>query len=71
MGILDIFKGKKGLQKESNTVLGQTQLGNQVIYGVSQQGKTAQQLLRAKQLRGGKLICQCLPAIQPSWLALA
>lgn len=45
MGILDIFKGKKDLQKESNTVLGQTQLGNQVIYGVSQQGKTAQQLL--------------------------
>ena len=45
MGILDIFKGKKAVQKESNTVLGQTQLGNQVIYGVSQQGKTAQQLL--------------------------
>lgn len=46
MGILDIFKGKKALtQQESNTVLGQTQLGNQVIYGVTQQGKTAQQLL--------------------------
>jgi HK97 family phage portal protein len=45
MGILDIFKGKKPVQNESNTVLGQTQLGNQVIYGVSQQGKTAQQLL--------------------------
>lgn len=45
MGILDIFKSKKLVQKESNTVLGQTQLGNQVIYGVSQQGKTAQQLL--------------------------
>lgn len=45
MGILDIFKGKKAVQKESNTVLGQTSLGNQVIYGVSQQGKTAQQLL--------------------------
>lgn len=45
MGILDIFKGKKTVQKESNTVLGQTQLGNQVIYGVTQQGKTAQQLL--------------------------
>ena len=45
MGILDIFKGKKSLQQESNTVLGQTQLGNQVIYGVAQQGKTSQQLL--------------------------
>ena len=45
MGILDIFKGKKAVAQESNTVLGQTQLGNQLIYGVSQQGKTAQQLL--------------------------
>ena len=45
MGILDIFKRKNTLTNESNTVLGQTQLGNQVIYGVSQQGKTAQQLL--------------------------
>ena len=45
MGILDIFKGKKPTQTESNTVLGQTQLGNQVIYGLSQQGKTSQQLL--------------------------
>ena len=45
MGILDVFKAKRPVQNESNTVLGQTQLGNQVIYGVSQQGKTAQQLL--------------------------
>lgn len=45
MGILDIFKRKNTQQNESNTVLGQTQLGNQVIYGVTQQGKTAQQLL--------------------------
>lgn len=46
MGILDIFKGKKAqIQQESNTVLGQTALGNQVIYGQTQQGKTAQQLL--------------------------
>jgi HK97 family phage portal protein len=46
MGILDIFKRDKSkIQQESNTVLGQTQLGNQVIYGLSQQGKTAQQLL--------------------------
>lgn len=44
MGILDVFK-RKSTQQESNTVLGQTQLGNQVIYGVSQQGKTSQQLL--------------------------
>jgi HK97 family phage portal protein len=45
MGILDIFKGNKPTQTESNTVLGQTQLGNQVIYGTATQGKTAQQLL--------------------------
>lgn len=46
MGILDIFKRDKSkIQQESNTVLGQTQLGNQVIYGLSQQGKTSQQLL--------------------------
>ena len=45
MGILDIFKGKKAPANESNTVLGQVQLGNQVIYGVSQQSKTSQQLL--------------------------
>ena len=45
MGILDIFKRKNDTQNESNTVLGQTQLGNQVIYGTTAQGKTAQQLL--------------------------
>ena len=46
MGILDIFKGNKSKTlQESNTVLGQTQLGNQVIYGQTQQGKIAQQLL--------------------------
>lgn len=44
MGILDIFKGKKG-SNESNAVLGQLQLGNQVIYGNSQQGSVGQQLL--------------------------
>ena len=32
MGMLDIFKGKQQIQKESNTVFGQTQLGNNVIY---------------------------------------
>jgi HK97 family phage portal protein len=46
MGILDIFKRDKSkIQQESNTVLGQTALGNQVIYGQTQQGKVAQQLL--------------------------
>lgn len=30
--MLDIFKGKQQIQKESNTVFGQTQLGNNVIY---------------------------------------
>ena len=32
MGILDIFSKKKEVQKESNTLFGQTQLGNNVIY---------------------------------------
>ena len=32
MGMLDIFRGKKAVQNESNTVFGQTQLGNNVIY---------------------------------------
>lgn len=32
MGMLDIFRGKKTVQNESNTVFGQTQLGNNVIY---------------------------------------
>lgn len=32
MGILDIFRGKKQAQNESNTLFGQTQLGNNVIY---------------------------------------
>lgn len=45
MGILDIFRGNKPTQTESNTVLGQTQLGNQVVYGTTAQGKSAQQLL--------------------------
>lgn len=45
MGILDIFKRKdKGLE-EANVVLGQLQLGNQVIYGTANKGQTAQQLL--------------------------
>ena len=45
MAILDIFKRKnKGLD-EANTVLGQLQLGNQVLYGTSNGGQTAAQLL--------------------------
>jgi len=31
MGFLDIFKGKKPAQNESNTLFGQTQLGNQIL----------------------------------------
>lgn len=45
MGILDIFKGKKPTQQESNTVLGQLQLGNQVIYGTNKTQPAGQQLL--------------------------
>jgi hypothetical protein len=44
MGILDVFSRKKGVQNESNTVLGQMQLGNQVIMGQNRQQPT-QQLL--------------------------
>ena len=46
MGILDIFSRKKPLQKESNTLFGQTQLGNNVIYqGASGRQTVSQQLL--------------------------
>jgi len=46
MGILDIFSRKKSLQKESNTIFGQTQLGNNVIYqGASGRQTVSQQLL--------------------------
>jgi HK97 family phage portal protein len=46
MGILDIFSRKKSLQKESNTLFGQTQLGNNVIYqGASGRQTVSQQLL--------------------------
>ena len=44
MGVFDIFKKKQPVAAESNTVLGQLQLGNQVVYG-AQQGQPAQQLL--------------------------
>ena len=44
MGIFDIFSKKKATQNESNVVLGQLQLGNQVIIGAGNQ-QPAQQLL--------------------------
>ena len=44
--MLDIFKGKKQIQKESNTLFGQTQLGNNVIYqGAAGRQTVSQQLL--------------------------
>lgn len=44
MGIRDFFGGKKNVQNESNVVLGQLQLGNQVVIG-GNKGHPAQQLL--------------------------
>lgn len=44
MGILDIFSGKKNTQNEANVVLGQMQLGNQVVIGQNK-NQPAQQLL--------------------------
>jgi HK97 family phage portal protein len=44
MAILDIFSKKKTVSNESNVVLGQLQLGNQVVQG-GQKGHPAQQLL--------------------------
>ena len=44
MGILDIFNRKQPIQKESNAVLGQLQLGNQIVMG-GQKGHPQQQLL--------------------------
>jgi HK97 family phage portal protein len=46
MGILDIFSKKKTVQQESNTLFGQTQLGNNVIYqGAAGRQTVSQQLL--------------------------
>lgn len=45
MGIFDVFSKKNKTQNESNTVLGQLQLGNQVVYGTSNKQPTASQLL--------------------------
>jgi HK97 family phage portal protein len=46
MGVLDIFKSKKVTKSESNTLFGQTQLGNNVIYqGDSGRNTVGQQYL--------------------------
>jgi HK97 family phage portal protein len=46
MGVLDIFRSKKQSQIESNTLFGQTQLGNNVIYqGDSGRNTVGQQYL--------------------------
>jgi HK97 family phage portal protein len=46
MGILDIFKSKSKAQNEANTLFGQTQLGNNVIYqGQGGKQTVSQQLL--------------------------
>jgi len=45
MGILDIFKRKSNVQNEANTVLGQLQLGNQVIANIGSKQVPSTQLL--------------------------
>ena len=45
MAILDIFKRKDNIKTESNTVLGQLSLGNQVVYAKNQKTPTGSQLL--------------------------
>lgn len=45
MGILDVFRGKKTVQNEANNVLGQMQLGNQVLYSTANKQPTTSQLL--------------------------
>lgn len=46
MALLDIFKGKKAVVKESNTLFGQTQLGNNIVYqGNDGKQTTGMQLL--------------------------
>jgi hypothetical protein len=46
MALIDIFRGKKSAVKESNTLFGQTQLGNNVIYqGQGGKQTVSQQLL--------------------------
>jgi hypothetical protein len=46
MGILDIFSRKKDAQNESNTLYGQTQLGNNLLFqGAKGKQTVSQQLL--------------------------
>jgi HK97 family phage portal protein len=46
MGVFDIFKSKKPTQLEANTLFGQTQLGNNVLYqGANGKQTVSQQLL--------------------------
>lgn len=46
MGILDIFRSKKEVQTEANTLFGQTQLGNNILYqGYDDKPSSAQQYL--------------------------
>jgi len=45
VAILDIFKRKSTVKNEANTVLGQLQLGNQVLYSTANKQPTASQLL--------------------------
>jgi HK97 family phage portal protein len=45
MAIFDIFNRKKALKNESNAVLGQVQLGNQVLLGTSSQQQPTTQML--------------------------
>jgi HK97 family phage portal protein len=46
MGVFDIFKSKKPTQLEANTLFGQTQLGNSVLYqGANGKQTVSQQLL--------------------------
>jgi HK97 family phage portal protein len=45
MGILDIFSRKKIDQTESNTVLGQVQLGNQILLGNAAKQQSSTQML--------------------------
>ena len=45
MAILDIFKRKTATKNESNAVLGQLQLGNQVLFATDQKGNVSSQLL--------------------------
>ena len=44
MGILDVFKGKRKQASESNTLFGQTVLGNNVLYNAGSNYASRQML---------------------------